>query len=179
MTADLRRLNPQPGDAGAGSKLGRRKCEGGDAAVAALHRKLRHVLEERTALLRDITRLVQELDAVTPPSREGLEGEVPHDRANVARPRWPYLMAPVVADCCIGHSAEFLVRTGRLILGPGWMIPTAATGMVLLTTIAALSHLSRVCARITSACRQWPAPADGRMVIDGKRATPSAEFDQP
>jgi hypothetical protein len=176
MTADVRRLNPQPSEPGPRNDDGLGTREGRDAPLATLPLKLRHVAQERTALLRDITRLTQELDAMAQPGRECPEGEDPQDRANVARPRWPYLVPPVLAGC-IGHSAAFVARTGRLILGPGWMVSTAASGMVLHTTIATLSHLSRVCAGITAA--PTPPAADGRMVIDNKRTTPSAEFDEP
>jgi hypothetical protein len=288
MAADIRLLNAQAHDPGAQNDAGLSDWEGCDAPLATLLRNLRHVVEERTVLLRDLTRLVQELEEATKPGEDQkekkearlLEGQIrarkpdmvlaselqravvsspaekrigevddlitkadgnvagvvvgirdengrgksialklelfevtpepggrtvvtlnaksdnlqlapdfkpkaeqkrdTPDRANVWRPRWPCLGPPVVAPC-LGQSALFLARTVRLIFGPGWMVPTAASCMVLLTTIATLSHFSRVCTRITGAWGRWTHAADGRALIDSKGVTPSAsaaDFDE-
>jgi hypothetical protein len=94
------------------------------------------------------------------------------NRANAWRPRWPSLGPSVVAPYR-GQSALFLARTVRLIFGPAWMVPIAASCVVLLTTIATLSHFSRVCTRITGAWGRWTHAADGRALINSKGVTPS------
>jgi hypothetical protein len=78
MTADLPVLNPQPHDPGAESAGGLSNWEGRDAPLATLLRNLRHVVEERTALLRDLTRLVQELEEAAKPGHE--QGEDQKER---------------------------------------------------------------------------------------------------
>jgi hypothetical protein len=283
MAADLRLLIPQPHGTDAQNGAGF-SGEGRDAPFGTLLRKLGHVVEERTALLRDLAALVRELEEATKPGREldededqkkkkkvrllggqirarepdivlasalrravvsspdekrigavedliinadgnvaglvvsmrdekGCEKSIAlkrelfevtpepggrarvllsaktedlqlapdfkptveqkpdtQDRANVSRPRRPCLVPPVVA-AHVSQSAMFLARTSRLFHGPGWML--------LLTTIATLSHFSRVCARITGACGQWTHATDGRTVIDGKGITRSTGFDEP
>jgi hypothetical protein len=166
-------------------------------------------VEERTALLRDLTRLVQELEEAAKPGHE--QGEDQKERKEPRllegqiRAREPDMvlaselqgavvslpaekrigevddliikadgLGPPVVAPSLGQSALFLARTVRLIFGPGWMVPTAASCMVLLTTIATLSHFSRVCARITGACGPWTHAADGRALINSKGVTPSA-----